>query len=106
MNRRQFVTKGSLAAALAAFTAPWRTWVPMQNREDASRSFTTDDAGLSRVYEAALATLRANVVRLAAYPGPVLIEGSVYGGVWLECAPQEGEVYSTVGTAGRPRGST
>ena len=72
----------------------------MRIGERASRSFTSNDAGLTQVYDAALATLRANVVRLAAYPGPVLIEGSVYGGVWLECAPQEGEVCSTVGRQG------
>ena len=99
MNRRQFVTKGSLAAALA-HSRLLASLGSDAEQGGASRSFTTNDAGLSRVYEAALATLRANVVRLAAYPGPVLIEGSVYGGVWLECAPQEGEVCSTAGRQG------
>jgi hypothetical protein len=99
MNRRQFVTKGSLAAALALAHSPLLANPGSDaEHEDASCSFTTDGAGLMRVYDAALAALRANVVRLSAYPGPVLIEGSVYGGVWLECAPQEGAVYSALGS--------
>src|ERR1700683_5474377 len=99
MNRRQFVAKGSLAAALALAHSPLLAKQdPDAEHEDASRSFTTDDATLTRVYDAALATLRANFVRLPSYPAPVLIEGSVYGGVWLECAPQEGAVYRAFGS--------
>jgi hypothetical protein len=30
------------------------------------------------------------------YDHPVLVEGSSYGGIWLECAPQEGQVYGTL----------
>jgi hypothetical protein len=52
-----------------------------------------------RVYEAALRTLAGNVVRVSGYREPVLVEGSVYHGVWLECAPQEGLVWSETGTA-------
>jgi hypothetical protein len=99
MNRRQFVAKGSLAAALALAHSPLLAKQdPDAEHEDASRSFTTDDTTLMRVYDAALATLRANFVRLPSYPAPVLIEGSVYGGVWLECAPQEGAVYRAFGS--------
>jgi hypothetical protein len=58
--------------------------------------FTTDDARLMRTYEAALSVLQGNVAQLHPYSAPVLVEGSVYPGVWLECAPQEGEVYSAV----------
>lgn len=64
---------------------------------DAPCSFSTDDPGLQRIYDAALATLSRNAVTFPSYPGPVLVEGSVYHGVWLECAPQEGEVYERVG---------
>ena len=99
MNRRQFVTNGSLAAALALAHSPLLAKLGSEEEhDDTSSRFTTGDAGLTRVYDAALATLRANVVRLPAYPAPVLIEGSVYGGVWLECAPQEGAVYSASGS--------
>jgi hypothetical protein len=30
------------------------------------------------------------------YDHPVLVEGSTYAGIWLECAPQEGQVYGTL----------
>ncbi|HEX4311426.1 MAG TPA: alpha-L-rhamnosidase [Acidobacteriaceae bacterium] len=100
LNRRQFLGRGSLAvAALArARLLAAETW------SDAAlgfvtRSFTTGDAKLMRVYDAAQATLRTNVVQLQPYPDPVLVEGSVYHGVWLECAPQEGAAYEAVGPA-------
>jgi hypothetical protein len=63
------------------------------------RSFHCDDAERMRVYAAALRTLHGNVVRVSGYREPVLVEGSVYHGVWLECAPQEGLVWSETGTA-------
>jgi hypothetical protein len=98
LSRRQFVARGSLAAA--ALAAPSllaaETGLNAASRS-AGGSFTADDAKLMRVYEAALAALRTNVVPLEPYPDPVLVEGSVYHGVWLECAPQEGEVYESVG---------
>lgn len=63
----------------------------------AARSFTSGDAELTRIYNLALETLRGNIVRLPDFSRPVLVEGSVYHGVWLECAPQEGAVYAEVG---------
>jgi hypothetical protein len=63
-------------------------------------SFATEAGGLARVHEAALAALRGNVVKLGAYADRVLIEGSVYRGVWLECGPLEGLVDSEVGAEG------
>jgi hypothetical protein len=98
MNRRQFVAQGSLAAA--ALALPTSSLVEAQAGSGSvaqTQAFATDDAALMRVYEAALATLQRNVVQLHPYPDPVLIEGSVYPGVWMECAPQEGEVYVSVG---------
>ncbi len=65
---------------------------------DLSCRFMSDDAILTRVYTAALATLSANVLQLPAYSGPVLVEGSVYHGVWQECAPQEASVFDNLGT--------
>jgi hypothetical protein len=47
-----------------------------------------------RTWNAALATLSANVKLLSTYPRPVLIEGAEYRGVWLECGPMEGLVYA------------
>lgn len=57
--------------------------------------FTTDNAELQGAYDGALKCLRENSVRVFRFPEPVLIEGSVYRGVWLECAPLEGLVYSS-----------
>ena len=59
-------------------------------------SFETSDATYQRTYSNALSTLSRNVRQLAEYPDPVLIEGRVYGGIWLECAPHEGLVYSLI----------
>ncbi len=55
--------------------------------------------------DAALAVLRGNIRTLPpraagkepGYGEPVLIEGSTYAGVWLECGPHEGLVWARVG---------
>ncbi len=97
MNRRQFMGKGSLAAGALALAGSRAFAEPAGIAGDAPCAFSTEDAGLQRIYDAAFATLRGNAVTFPSYPGPVLVEGSVYHGVWLECAPQEGEVHERVG---------
>ena len=37
-----------------------------------------------------------NTLQLPGYSQPVLIEGSSYRGIWLECAPHEGLIYASV----------
>ncbi|MGA2250122.1 MGH1-like glycoside hydrolase domain-containing protein [Terracidiphilus sp.] len=95
MNRRKFVT-GSLAAAALLPRASHAEAPPV----DSDISFTTSDAHYQARYQSALDTLAANTVELAGVPGPVpspvLIEGSEYRGIWLECAPHEGLVYSLI----------
>ena len=49
---------------------------------------------LRTAYDAALACLQGNTVNVFRFPQRVLTEGAVYHGVWLECAPLEGLVYS------------
>ncbi|MGA8529410.1 MAG: trehalase family glycosidase, partial [Acidobacteriaceae bacterium] len=98
MNRREFVQGG--AWLVSGALAEGRALGAAESVGTGGRSFHCDDAALTRVYEAALRTLAANVVRVAGYREPVLVEGSVYHGVWLECAPQEGLVYSETGIAG------
>src|ERR1700761_3732328 len=93
MNRREFLT-GSLAAA-----ALLQRHAHAEAPADSAISFTTSDAHYQARYQAALDTLAANTVELAGVPGPVLIEGSEYRGIWLECAPQEGLVYSLINPA-------
>lgn len=54
------------------------------------------------LYMSAQATLRGNLLRLPAWPQPVLAEGSVYRGIWLECGPQEGAVWASLGPETAP----
>ena len=63
---------------------------------EASISFTTTDSAYQSLYNHALDLLAANVQKMYGFEKPVLIEGSVYRGVWLECGPQEGFVYSLI----------
>jgi hypothetical protein len=58
-----------------------------------SANFHCEDAALQKAYDAAHALLRGNLMQLPGLEKPVLIEGAVYKGVWMECAPQEGLVY-------------
>ncbi|MGB6199299.1 MAG: hypothetical protein WBF35_07115, partial [Candidatus Acidiferrales bacterium] len=62
--------------------------------EFAAPEFVTDAAALNAAYQHALRTLSGNIATVLDFPDRVLIEGSVYRGVWLECAPHEGLAYS------------
>jgi len=94
MNRRDFVLRGALAAVWAE--AGSQKLVAEEPAE--GPRFRSDDGRLTTLYESAQATLRGNVLRLPAWPQPVLAEGSVYRGVWLECGPQEGAVFASLET--------
>lgn len=50
-------------------------------------------SALRAKHELALEGLAANVRRVHGFDRPVLIEGGVYGGIWLECGPHEALVY-------------
>jgi hypothetical protein len=102
MKRREFVRNASWTAGAWALrgTAFGSALGGDAEAGGESWSFTTDAAVLQRVHNAALATLRGNVVKLGEYADPVLIEGSVYRGVWQECGPLEGLVDSEVGPEG------
>lgn len=56
--------------------------------------FPDSNAKWKRTWDFAVATLHNNIKSLAPYAHPVLIEGAQYPGIWMECAPQEGLVYS------------
>lgn len=95
MNRRDFLARGTLAAGWA-----WSGGksVGLSEPGDAgARSFHSEDSELQRVYDAALATLHGNITHVAGFDGPVLVEGSTYLGIWLECAPQEALVFGEFG---------
>jgi hypothetical protein len=99
LDRRQFVSRGSLAAGwmLAAVRARAGQALESAENEGDERIFRCDDAGLMNLYTSALATLRGNVTQLPGFTGSVLAEGSRYAGVWMESGPQEGLVYSEFG---------
>lgn len=58
--------------------------------------FETSDSQYQNTYAAALAVLAHNSTMVSGYSQPVLIEGRDYRGIWLECGPLEGLVYSLV----------
>lgn len=62
----------------------------------ASICFETSDSQYQSTYTSALEVLAHNAAVVSGYSQPVLIEGSDYRGIWLECGPQEGLVYSLV----------
>ena len=69
MNRRQFVGHGSLVAgALAVRGSRAVGRAQSATRADAPQ-FTTDDAGLQKIYDAALATLQGNGVQIPVVSG-------------------------------------
>ena len=93
MHRRSFLRFS--ASALALSCIPRQVFSFERHGASASElpSFSSDSPVFSKTYQAALDCLAGNTQRLSAFPNPVLLEGSVYRGVWLECAPQEGLAY-------------
>lgn len=95
MNRRQFAVRGAMAAGWAGAHGS----LALGPASDAgTRSFHCSDGDLQRIYDAALSTLHGNITHVAGFDGPVLVEGSTYLGIWLECAPPESLVFGEFGT--------
>jgi hypothetical protein len=103
IKRRDFLQRASLAAGAMA-VCPREVFgkgdSPQSGLADPSESsaisFWTSDAVYQARYQAALDVLASNTQTLAPFAEPVLIEGSSYQGIWFECAPQEGLVYSWI----------
>ncbi|WP_253717284.1 alpha-L-rhamnosidase [Sphingomonas sp. AP4-R1] len=55
--------------------------------------FAIANARWQAAYDKALSVLAGNVQVMPYIDGPVLIEGSVYQGIWMECGPHEALVY-------------
>lgn len=98
LNRRHFLTAAAMALSCASTraipTAKVNTDPELTDGNDSAPKFESDDAQYQATYARALDVLDRNTTILGTYPGPVLIEGSTYGGIWQECAPQEGLAYS------------
>ncbi|WP_213981753.1 alpha-L-rhamnosidase [Sphingomonas sp. dw_22] len=89
MDRRAFLA--GTAATLATLPAAQRALA--EAAADSAPVFTTGNAGWQAAYDKALAVLAGNVQVMPYVSKPVLIEGSVYKGIWQECGPHESLVY-------------
>ena len=105
--RREFLKHTALVAGAAAMPLslttsglgePQAVTTAAQEPPAASKklSFPTSDRAWQKTWNAAVAVLADNVRIMPRYDHPVLVEGSTYGGIWQECAPQEGLVYGTL----------
>jgi hypothetical protein len=93
-TRRRFLKQTMLAAASAAGSRfAQAQQLAIVDSVGKRPRFPASDPAWARTWDAALATLAGNVRSMPRYEHPVLIEGSTYGGIWLECAPQEGQIY-------------
>jgi hypothetical protein len=92
MNRRGFLATAATAGAYGLLP---RSLCAAETPE--SRIvFETSDAAYGRTYSAALEALQRNTMPVSGYSEPVLIEGSNYQGIWMECGPHEGLVYADI----------
>ena len=89
MNRRLFLKRsaGALLAARAGRA------LALSGGAEEGPEFRTADARWQAAYDRALGALAGNVRVMPQYGKPVLIEGSVYNGIWIECGPLEALAY-------------
>jgi hypothetical protein len=96
--RRAFLKQTALAAGATALPSSALNLFaqPPQASTAPRPHFPTSNPAWATTWDAALAVLAGNVRSMPRYDHPVLVEGSSYAGIWLECAPQEGQVYGTL----------
>ncbi len=85
IDRRHFIAGTAALAAAPAFA-----------QDSTAPVYTTDNAAWQAAYDKALTILAGNVQLMPRYHLPVLIEGSTYQGIWMECGPHESLVYRKV----------
>src|SRR5262245_49071084 len=102
MHRREFLARSAAAGLLplisrgpAARHASDQTASAVAAGES-RLAFETTDAAYQAIYTRALETLSRNVTKVFNYAEPILIEGSNYAGVWMECGPLEGLAYAEI----------
>jgi len=95
LRRRDFLKQSALSAGAAAIPSSTLSLFAQSANPPRPR-FPTADPAWAATWDAALAVLAGNVRSMPRYERPVLVEGSTYAGIWLECAPQEGQVYGTL----------
>jgi hypothetical protein len=90
MDRRQLLRSTSAFAGAALFAPMMRA---LDGVAPASALVLTGaQERWQKTYDSALAVLAGNVKQVPGYDRPVLVEGAVYPGVWLECGPHESYV--------------
>lgn len=80
MERRTFLKSSLVMGVSAAVPNSW--------------SLDYDMQAWARTWDAALAALAGNVKVMPKYDRPILLEGSVYRGAWMECGPHESLAYA------------
>ena len=95
-RRRSFLRLGAMAGAAACMGRLISGQTEALAQRMKTPHFPDDNPKWAKTWEAALAVLAGNVKRVPRYDQPVLLEGAVYPGIWLECGPLEGLVYSTL----------
>ncbi len=98
MQRRKFLHMAGMSAAGLTASRAWPSIPAVPNLPDAPHqpAFPAVDRRWRPTWDAALTLLAGNIITLPHYDRPVLIEGSVYAGVWQECGPHEGLVYANL----------
>jgi hypothetical protein len=94
IKRRRFLKLSALATA-ATLLPPLASPAAAIDRAP-QPPFPSNDPRWQHTWDAALACLAGNVRTVPRFDHPVLVEGSVYPGIWLECGPHEGLVYGTL----------
>src|SRR5262245_16021523 len=104
MKRREFLMKAGwlvgefpvVARSAAIFDGPASSRIQSDTQPAPQISFETSDAEYQATYSRAMQVLARNTTVVSGYSRPVLIEGSSYSGIWLECAPHEGLTYAPI----------
>ena len=87
MQRREFLRMAGLAAAATGVTQTGWAKEPYPRFPDSNPQWKS-------TWDAALMVLAGNVKKVPKYDKPMLMEGAVYPGAWMECGPQEALVYA------------
>ena len=90
---RSSLDRRSFLAASAAATLALPIFARAQQGGAGVPRFSTTNARWQAAYDAALDVLAGNVKVMPYVSKPVLIEGSVYQGIWQECGPHEALLY-------------
>src|SRR5580698_5036962 len=93
MQRRELLKTAALTT-LAPFVRPLSLLAQTPTPSSTAPFFSTTNTDWQHAYDRALEVLANNVQVLPRFPGPVLIEGAEYAGIWQECGPHESLVYS------------